>query len=296
MKSITDLSLINPESSVFVYLREENPTWWQLIKSDNSIYIDVRKDNTIDVYYNGGSFMSGIKISRGILSWKTHYKYLVNSDDSTNYISSETKELPVMKNLTSSLTLVALDKLKRNIRTFYPSASEKGVQGAFVTQDHSCFIDTEFAFTENEHKDRIDMVWVDVAKSKILFVELKLPENSELYDFSRERNIKNQLSRYTTLIKKHKLEIESYYKKIFSIKKYLGILPNKLQSIDNIDNFVLETKPLLAVGNCNQKWINSQAPLINEQIKDVAIGAYYFGSSGNCDVIPKSIRNKFVFL
>lgn len=295
MKSITDLSLINQEAPVFVYLAEVNPLWWQLIKYDKDIYIDVRKDNTIDVYYNGGSFMSGIKLSRGLPSWKTHYKYLVNSDDGSDYISSETKELPIMKNLTSYLTQTSLVKLKSNIRTFYPSSSEKGVQGSFVTQDDSCFIDTEFAFTEDGHTDRVDMVWVDIAKSKILFVELKLPENSELYDFSQERNIRSQLSRYAALAARHKAKIEAYYKRLFSIKKDLGILPNKLQPIDNIDDFVLETKPLLAVSRCNQKWINSQASYINEQIKDVAIGAYYFGTPGSCNIIPKSIRNKFVF-
>ena len=35
----------------------KNPAWWQNLKNDKDIYSDIRKDNYISVYCNGGSIM-----------------------------------------------------------------------------------------------------------------------------------------------------------------------------------------------------------------------------------------------
>lgn len=47
---------LNEDSQLFRELAK-NPIWWQNLKNDPEIYCDIRKDNHINIYYNGGSIM-----------------------------------------------------------------------------------------------------------------------------------------------------------------------------------------------------------------------------------------------
>ena len=125
-----------------------------------------------------------------------------------------------------------------------------------------------------------------------MFVELKTMGDSRLYT----DEIYDQLKKYNDFATKLESDIVEYYKKIFSIKKKLEILPKGLEQISSIDDYTLEKKPLLLFGDCQQKWIDNDAKGINNKIKEVAIGAYYFGKPEyNCDIIPKTYKNKYIF-
>ena len=74
-------------------LREKDPAWWRLLKSQRDCYIDIRKDNTVNVYHNGGS-MFRIGYDRGRYTAKTHANYLglqrrSYADFSTDDLSQE---------------------------------------------------------------------------------------------------------------------------------------------------------------------------------------------------------------
>ena len=66
------------DHELFEKLKNENPEWWQFVK-DNIVpagfYVDVRKDNSLNVYFNGGSVLK-ITLVRGEIKGKIHNYYL----------------------------------------------------------------------------------------------------------------------------------------------------------------------------------------------------------------------------
>ena len=54
-----------------------NPHWWNRFKEDSSLYIEVRKDNQVNVYFEGGSIARIHYCSKnGELQVFIHHKYL----------------------------------------------------------------------------------------------------------------------------------------------------------------------------------------------------------------------------
>ena len=45
---------LKPDAIIFHELNN-NPHWWKQFKEDTSLYIEVRKDNQVNVYFEGGS-------------------------------------------------------------------------------------------------------------------------------------------------------------------------------------------------------------------------------------------------
>ncbi len=165
-------------------------------------------------------------------------------------------------------------RIKDNISKHYPATSEKGIQAKFVN-NADCFLDTEFAYNFENIKLRIDLVWIDTANKKIMFVELKTMGDNRLYT----NEIYDQLKKYYDFALKFENDIVEYYKKVFEIKKKLNILPKGLNHLSSIKDFRLEKKPLLLFGDCQQEWIDNNVKKINARIDEVAVGAYYFGGT-----------------
>jgi len=56
--------LLNRKHELYKILNGENaPMWWNCLKEDKDIYIEIRKGNVIDAYYLGGR-MAEIKLDR----------------------------------------------------------------------------------------------------------------------------------------------------------------------------------------------------------------------------------------
>ncbi|MEI6754143.1 MAG: hypothetical protein WCK78_13375 [Paludibacter sp.] len=286
--SKTNLKVLNVKHKLFQKLKTETPQWWQILKNDTEIYYEIRKNSTIEVYYNGGCIIGGLKIDNfGRFIWKTHAKYL--TPNSNEYVKNrDIRSFQLID--TNIIDDISLKSIKYNINNSYPNDSEKGIQGAFICQKESCFIDSEFAFNDEEKK-RIDMVWVDIKFKEISFVELKLPSNAELFDGS----ITKQLEKYKQFAEQENDNLLEYYKSLFNIKKHLCILPKGLEKIDSIDNFTLRTKPLLLICKCEQNWINKRSEEIESFVNGVAWGVYYFGDTKyNCNKIMKTNRNRHI--
>ena len=45
---------LNPDATIFQELKK-NPSWWVRFKNNPSLYIEIRKDNQVNVYFEGGS-------------------------------------------------------------------------------------------------------------------------------------------------------------------------------------------------------------------------------------------------
>lgn len=283
-------------SPLFSALSSLGHCWWNNLIADKDIYIDIRKDNYIDIYYNGGSIIKELKYVSGDFKGKVNYKYLLSNK--AEYIDYDfvLPKVALKKSIVDLLVFsdfdsVSLKRIKDNIRRHYPASSEKGLQAKFVTKC-DCFIDSEFAYNYAGIKLRIDLVWLDVSNKKIVLVELKTMGDSRLYT----HEIYEQLKKYNDFAIKYETDILEYYEKVFQIKKSLGLLPRGLKSISDLSGFFLEKKPLLLFGDCQQEWIDNNAVDINAKIDKVAVGAYYFGKPEyDCNIVAKTSKNRYIF-
>lgn len=302
-------SNLKTDHQLFTRLVHDSPECWRNLKNDPDIYIDVRKDNYLNVYYNGGAIMKleGTKDYKA----KIHFEYIPLQTDE-NYIGFQAdcenislQEIQVIK--IDNFSKKVLNKIKKRIRNFYPNDSEKGIQAHFVTMNRKStkasgfFIDTEFQFPhssqDSDLKGRIDLIWIDLERKQMAFVELKTTSDSRLFGYNsyEPESIDIQLKKYQEFAQKNREELISHFQKVFIIKKQLGILPSFI-SIDSLEGFTLLEKPVLLIGNCKQKWINDNSELINSRLKDIAFGCIYQGETSFNFALPtKTSRNSFFY-
>jgi len=276
---------------LFQELVTQDPQWWQNLKKDKEIYCDLRRDNHINFYYNGGSLMrlcwdNGFKaeIHCEFIPLKADRAYLPFEfvDDEARLTSPGIIDI-------QNFAKEPLVRIKKRIRKFYPNNSEKGIQGRYVTKalqakrHNGYFIDTEFKYK----KIRMDLVWVDVKKKKIAFVELKRFTNAHLFTESgpNSQAVDDQLKKYATCIKMHQADLLAYYDLVYRIKKKLGLLKG-FSKYKSLMDFELLDKPILLVGDCNQDWIDDHAPRINAKVSRYAYGCVYQGPSTFSFQIP----------
>ena len=228
---------------LFQRLKSDNFTWWQFIKENiksGIFYVDIRKDNSLNVYYNGGSLLK-ITFSQGKISCKIHEYYLGKSG--SKYVEYNLDNLSDEANT-----------LKERIASRYSDTSESGIKARLICDPSAKYIDSEFAYPEiiGKKKDRYGKevaayltTRIDLTKlenGKIIFVELKRIEDGRLLTNEYENGkpeILYQMKAYHQFVNVHKQEITDYYKTLFSIKRDLDILPQSLSGISNIDDYVL---------------------------------------------------------
>ena len=73
-----NFSSLNEKHLIYEKLNSENLAWWKFVKDNiklGTFYVDIRKDNTLNVYYNGGSLIK-ISLSEGKLKCIIHEFYL----------------------------------------------------------------------------------------------------------------------------------------------------------------------------------------------------------------------------
>ena len=232
---------------LFQLLKNDNPAWWQFIKENikpGGFYVDIRKDNSLNVYYNGGSLLK-ITLSRSKeISCKIHEYYLERTG--AKYVNYNPNCLPE-----------SADAIKKKIASRYGDTSESGIKARLVCDPNAKYIDSEFAYPkangmkkDKEGKDvaKYETIRIDLTKlqnGKIVFVELKRMQDGRLLTNEYENGepeILDQMEKYHSFIKDHKSDITNYYKTLFSIKHDLGILPKSLGNINNIDDYELNEK------------------------------------------------------
>ena len=290
------MNKLNPNNPLFQCL-EKNPIWWETLKKDKSVYIEIRKENYIDIYYNGGNIISELKHNGKEYSGKIHYKYLL--PEKSEYIKFDfsigTQSL-IQKSHVDLMNFNSFDdktlkRIKANISSFYPVNSEKGIQASFKINTRQ-FIDSEFAYNFNGDVLRIDLIWIDINAKKIVPVELKTIGDNRLYT----DEIVIQLKKYNDFFKEHKTQLLTYYQTLFLIKKKLNILSPELDRISTLDNYDIETRPILLLGDCKQDWIDDNSETLDNKIRFVAYGTYYYGSSkSSCNLIQPKHKNRHLY-
>jgi len=296
------------DHGLFKKLIQNPPLWWINLKKDSDLYIDIRKNNSLNIYHNGGSIMKLEGASE--YKAKIHFEYIpLQKDNDYLPFDFQKENISLKKHETISINNFekeTLDRIKKRIRKFYPNDSEKGIQGKYVIKNKSnlknpkgFFIDTEFQFSidvnQAQSKGRIDLVWVDTERKEVAFVELKTIGDERLYstNCNDPESVDIQLNKYKNFAEENYRELIEYYDVVFQIKKKLQILPPFVTE-GSLLQYKLIHKPILLVDDCTRKWIDKNAKDLNKQLKDIALGCIYHGKATYNFRIPyKTYKNCF---
>lgn len=225
--------ILKPEAKIFQELKK-NPSWWARFKNDSSLYIEIRKDNQVNVYFEGGSVARIHYCSKHKkLQVFTHHKYLNLPAPSKSNAYIECSGIIDEPKETNSEILVC-DKVIERVKTCYSQKhaingivdkekwSEKFIQGTLITQSSDFHLDSEFAYNDATDKNRIDLIRCD--KGVITFVELKrIADGRMLHKTDESPEIVDQMNRYKDFITKYSVELLAYYQKLYDVKAELGL-------------------------------------------------------------------------
>lgn len=190
--------------------------WWENIKKRLDLYIEVRKDNKINVYYRGASVVSLERSSENApIRALTHSSYIgMPGSRYVNYVNS----------LDDSNINSILENIRKNPKfdgTAKEKWSEKFIQGNIIIKNRRKYLDSEFAYIDDEFDIRVDLV--ECIAGELRFVELKRIDDNRMVSLDMHPEILSQMSNYREFIKQHESEIIKYYKKLYAIKKQLGL-------------------------------------------------------------------------
>jgi hypothetical protein len=240
---------LNPKAEIFEEIRIQQPQWWTMLCEDHELYIEIRKDNYINVYYFGGS-VARIDYKNGFVA-ETHQKYL--GDDKPRGKTKKGKDKfqydPI--DLTT-LSEIKIADIKNRIKSDYlrhidnENPAEKWIQGKMIKESTN-YIDSEFQFNQDAEIGKLRIDLIELSGGVLSFVELKGIFDSRLRN-DVKRNLKvpeiiEQMGKYQLFIYRYEDNIKEYYKKLIEIKQSLG-----LTTVDNT-NLTLNKTPKLIIAN-----------------------------------------------
>ena len=214
---------LNEGATIFNELCK-NQVWWKRFKKDDSLYIEIRKDNQVNVYFEGGSVARIHYCSKHKqLQVFTHHKYLGITSDKPMYIECSKVIDEQFDSILDQVKHNYSQKHSQNGSTPKEQWSEKFIQSKLILNSSTTHLDSEFAYKDKEHDIRIDLV--KVVDGIITFVELKRLDDPRMLKSSEALpEIVYQLKDYEKFIDCHKNEILEYYQRVYDIKKKLGLV------------------------------------------------------------------------
>lgn len=237
---------LDEECRLWQELENNPPQCWKNILEDKALYVEIRKDNYVNVYYYGGN-VALLRWTGGKITAETHRKYLGKPDETDLY--QDCTEILHSKE--------GLDLIKENIREEYHKLSkrektdeqnrvytsnEKWVQGELKLRFPKRYIDSEFAYRIGKNNlIRFDLV--ELKGNELRFIEIKLITDSRLRSNDKKPEIINQMTRYSHFIREHTEVLKDYYTKLLRIKKRIGLWNGETE----IEHIAL--KPILLIVN-----------------------------------------------
>ena len=215
---------LKPDARIFLELNN-NPHWWKQFKEDSSLYIEVRKDNQVNVYFEGGSIARIHYCSKNRqLQVFIHHKYLgiPKPADNNLYVEYSDKIGSCLNDVLDRVKTVYSQK--GSIDGVVPKEkwSEKYIQGTLIVQSRQYHLDSEFAYNDSETSNRIDLV--RCSDGMVTFVELKrMGDNRMLHETDATPEVVYQMNRYKQFIEKYSSQLLEYYQKLYDIKKILEL-------------------------------------------------------------------------
>ncbi|NEW79029.1 MAG: hypothetical protein GZ086_06290 [Gelidibacter sp.] len=258
-------STLNPKAKIFEELKIQQPNWWILFRDDKELYIDIRKDNYINVYHFGGS-IAKIKYRGGFVA-ETHQKYL--GDDIPRGKTLKGKD----KFEYDSIDLLRLDgrliaDIKNRIKSEYlrnvgnEKPAEKWIQGKMINENLN-YIDSEFQYNRDIEINNLRIDLIELSNGVLSFIELKGVFDSRLRN-DKKRNTKTpeiieQMAKYQLFINKYATDIKEYYKNLTEIKQNLRLT----ESLNT--EFILNKTPKLIIADTYEKMTKQR----EERISDI---------------------------
>ena len=240
---------LNPNAPLFSELKSGKYAWWENIKQNNDLYIEIRKDNYINVYFEGGNVAKLHYCSKHKkIQAFTHRKYLYGNG--TGYVEcslDKDKDLEkIIKNIQKYYSKTKDEKEKGKEKEEW---SEKYIQSQYIINYRSKYIDSEFAYKDDSFDIRVDLI--ECINGELRFVELKTIDDGRMLKKTDDNpEVVEQVKAYKNFISKYnqKEKIVKYYQKVWEIKKDLGLtIPEERPSS-------LAKKPLLLIFN---RWTKS---------------------------------------
>lgn len=241
-------SLLKPKAKLFEEIRIQQPKWWKLLCEDNELYIEIRKDNSINVYFFGGS-IARIEYKNSFVA-KIHQKYL-GDDKPRGKTKKGNDKFEYDKIDLSKLNEIKIAEIKNRIKTDYirhinvEKPSEKWIQGKII-KENPRYIDSEFQFNKDNVIGKLRIDLIELSDGVLTFIELKGIFDNRLRNKAQSSSIPEiipQMKKYRQFINTYEVDIIDYYKKLIEIKQTLG-----LTTIKN-NNFIINKNPKLIIAN-----------------------------------------------
>jgi hypothetical protein len=202
--SVELMEKLEPKDATFNELMNGNYPWWENLKKDEDISIQIRKENYIDVYYNGGAILKKLKYNKTDKTFyaEIHIEYiplkkekdyigLTLNEKGVNFKEpkkNQSKKSQDIKNKNIGPMVMAfsqfneseLKAVKNKVKIHFDAKTEKAIQFKYATSD-PCIIDAEFQFNEDDEKSRIDLVRLDTSIKKIVLIEVKTIDDGRLF-------------------------------------------------------------------------------------------------------------------
>lgn len=199
------------------------PDWWQRLLTIKGVYVEIRKNDIIDVYFEGGR-VAELRFIKKKLTATCHPRYLgkdIPSGCNPKYVDclEALKENPTF--IIQNIPVNYSQKNGDNIEDI----SEKKIQGDMICERNPIFLDSEFAHRyEVGKRQTIRFDLVTIKNNQLIFIELKrIKDNRLLNKEDDEPEILKQMDKYQKFIKANKVWLLDYYKTLYGIKKTLGL-------------------------------------------------------------------------
>ena len=213
---------LNKDAEIYKELKKQ-PEWWQKLLSIKGVYVEIRKNDIVDVYYEGGR-MAELRCQNKGITATCHPKYIgkvVPTGSDPNYVDC----LEILKKNPTFIT--------KNIQINYSQKegkdeediSEKKIQGDMICRHNPIFLDSEFAHRyEAGKRQTIRFDLVTIKNNQLIFIELKrIKDNRMLNIGDEEPEIFNQMDKYHKFIKANEDRLLDYYKTLYEIKTSLKL-------------------------------------------------------------------------
>lgn len=287
--AIMEENLLNKDHRLYEILcSKKAPKWWSKLKNDGELYIEVRKNNILDVYYQGGR-MAEIRYNNSdkkIIA-TAHPKYLGYGDeykDDDQFYKKDIKKdrtveyVPIYQDCEEWLSN-RKEELKANIRRCYSGikngekTSEKFIQGELIINGRDKYLDSEFAhrfYVGERNTIRIDLVKIE--DGKVVFEELKRIGDARLRTSEGNPEIITQMTNYRIFLDKNKDVLTKYYRTLYKIKQQLEL---PLPKVDDVEVLIVDPEPQLiiahnyeTIGNKREERIKAiKTALLNIDVK-----------------------------
>lgn len=253
---------LKADAPLFSVLKNNPPAWWKKILANDRLYVEIRKDNYINVYYQGGS-IARVECVSNKVTLKAHPKYMGHYDksDRTFYRADGS---PVYADCADYLEN-HMDEMLRNVERAYSNKkdkdcenaeniSEKKIQGEMIIHGRGEYLDSELECLFSKEYDsagkcknrfiRIDMVRVE--DNHLQFVELKRIQDSRLLNKDdSDPEIVTQMNNYSIFVRNNSEMLLGYYRTLYGIKRSLGL---PVPYIDE-NSLSVDTTPVLLIKN-----------------------------------------------